>query len=768
MWLLTNTITGNVLIVISEKSKYTVGRVGADLVITDDSSISRTHAFIHFTTTQIKDAESSDPIKIKELLELEDAGSKYGTFHNDGIAKGVVIPKQKRLTLAEGDRIRFGVLKNIWTVSNITPFISISVLPKELAMQLKQCVQVLGGCILADWDDTCTHLTLAEIYLCSKLLHAILDSKPIVTCDYWYNVVQAARRGRRSLPKVESYMPPNAENFDLKYREERKLLFNNLTFVFLHAHHFKKYAPIVEKAGGRSKHLNVGIQKSFLVRNDVVVVQYVPSTESQSSQTINTIEDFLKLHSRRTVPEFEIGLALIQCSTKRYCNPSFNANENFDLASKSIESNAPQCSVQDFPNISNPLDMDETEVFIPETDRKSSCSTDLTSKSPAGSTGTCLEQTGSVDIESQTFEPEENGSNNVPMSSLQVTESVQDANKRKRTRGTKVSGDEVVNSQLGSEDDELFNFAAKKVHLEEKRDSPIERETRLRTKSTHTSTSSTVSANRTPKSCDNQLPVAIHKGMSRKAVINMSGFLEKSQVPNLDVHNAGQAEKNAAIGPETSKQGAKRARIADIDNSDDDDLFCFGGKSNSNDDKNNAKRVRTLNDGGCDSDEDLFNFGGVVDEQNYSKDVVDADIRNQPPVIKNKPNQIIMPKPKQLPAKISVADWLDCSLSALSIKAEQFKDEVDIQKKEMNDPGVAGDSKDVIEPIEGGCVVKLLDPKSLLHKRDLNSKSFANNENDKNNCNKSIKNFKKFTKKFHSQNLRVIRTVSSTVCGSLV
>ncbi|XP_017476420.1 PREDICTED: nibrin [Rhagoletis zephyria] len=773
MWLLTNVTTGNVLIVINEKSKYTVGRVGADLVIADDSSISRTHAFVHITTTEISDRESINGNHVKEMLELEDGGSKYGTFHNDGISKGVGIPKQKRIILAEGDRIRFGVLKNIWTVLNITPRITLSILPADQIIQLKQHVQVLGGCILNDWDDEYTHLTMAEINLSSKLLHAILDRRPIVTCDYWCSVVQAARRGRRSLPKVEAYTPPNPQNFDLKYREERKKLFAKLTFVFLHAHHFKKYAPIVEKAGGKSKHLNVGVQKSFLVRKDVVVIQYVPSTESQSSETINTVEDCLKLHSRRTVPEFEIGLAIIQCSIEKFCNPSYNENDNLASTSKLSESKEPQSSVlasSNFSNIADLLDSNQTEIFIPETVEKSTSSTHLTDKSPAASTASGVEQTDSVTIESQDFQPEENNSSDAAMSSLQVTESAQEVNKRKRTRGKEGNTADNAISQMDSEDDELFNFAAKKAHLEENTNSPVERKNRQQSRSTYSpldelaSTSAAAIAKQTPKSAIKQLPIEINKRPTRRTVIDMSGFLEKSQrVPNAQ----DAADKSATTDNETSKKASKRARIADIDNSDDDDLFCFGGKSLSNDDTNNAKRARPSNDdGGCDSDEDLFDFGGAdADEQSSSKDAIDVERSNEPVATRNKINQIVMPKPKPLPAKVSIADWLDCSLSALSIKAEQCKDEVDAVKKENNDSGVEGDSKE-IEPIKGGCVVTVVSTKSILHERDI--RSVVDNENEKNDSNKNIKNFKKFTKKFRPQNRRVIRTVSSTVGGPLI
>uniref|UniRef100_A0A034WIX1 Nibrin n=1 Tax=Bactrocera dorsalis TaxID=27457 RepID=A0A034WIX1_BACDO len=765
MWLLTNVSSGNALIVINEKSKYAVGRVGADLVICDDSSISRTHAFLHITQNMTIDNEDH---KSMELLELEDAGSKYGTFHNNGIEKNVGVPKQKRIPLSEGDRIRFGVLKSIWLVSKITPIIAVSALPVEIAKQLQQYIQVLGGSILTGWKDTYTHLTLAEIKLIPKLLHAIIDKKPIVTCDYWCSVVQAARRGRRSLPNAASYVPPNPRNLDLSYREERKSIFKNMTFVFLNARHFNIYAPIVEKTGGKSKHLNVGIQKSFLVRKDVVVIQYVPSTESQSSQTVSTIEDYLKQHSRRTVPEYEIGFAIIHCSTQMYCNPSYKEAENLDFESESIGSGVLQSSGKQT-DCSNPLVGDETEVFIPETDNKSTASTHLTDKSAIEIPATGADQTDSVTIESQTFEQKDSLPSDVVMSSLQVTESVQEVNKRKRTRGIV---DKDI-SEMNSDEDDLFNFAAKKVHLEDKRTSPVGRVTRQQRKSTSSpldegaSTSVAAAAKETPKSCDKQLPIAINKRSTRRTMINMCGFLEKAEAPNLNLQKTVAETHDIPTDNDKSKHGTKRPRIAVLDNSDDDDLFCFGGKSNTKEESNLAKRARA-DDNGDDSEEDLFNFGGSKSEDlNNREDVIDVDLNKQSQAQKNNSKSIVMPKPKPLPAKICVANWLGSSLSALSIKPDQIKDEVDAGLKENNDSGVEGDSKENVELCKGGCVVTTLDVRTKNRESEW-SRNMTISRKEDSNVNSTTKNFKKFVKKFRPQNHKVIATISSTVCGKFV
>lgn len=465
--------------------------------------------------------------------------------------------------------------------------------------------------------------------------------------------------------------------------------------------------------------------------------------------------DCLKQHSRRSVPEYEIVLAIIHCSTKMYCNPSYKIQNNSDYESESNGPSELQRSIQSScnqTNYSNPLVGDETEVFIPETDRKSTASTHLTDKSTNNFTASRVDQTNSVTIECQTLE--QNGSlpSGVVMSSLQFTESTQAVNKRKRTRGIQQNVGNVENAEMDSDEDELFNFAAKKADLEKKRISPVMCITRQQRKSTSSpldesaSTSAAAIAKVTLKSSDKQLPIAINKRSCRRAMISMSGFLEKSQAPNLNEHKTNVGGRNIPIDNNTSKQGTKRARIAVLDNSDDDDLFCFGGKSNSKEESNLAKRARAHQD--CDSDENLFNFGGGESEDlKKQEDVIDVDLNKQSQNRVNNSKSIVMPKPKPLPSKICVSDWLDCSLTALSIKGEQMKDEVDADKRENNDSGVEGDSKENVEPFKGGCVVTTLSTKPIISERKCSKDKRADiPRNGNSNVHSKTKNFKKFVK----------------------
>lgn len=257
---------------------YKVGRNDpSDLKLGNDASISRAHAVFHL---------------INQQLLLEDAGSKYGTYVNDPDKKRP-LEKDKKMLLKNQDVIRFGHMQNEWKVELLSYKVVASALSAEDKETLQNCVAFLGGEIVEPWSDECTHLVMTQTSMTIKLLHALAGQKIIVNMQYWKELVSAMRRNDKQLPKPEQYRPlPDAEhicNADLGLKPERCTIFKGMTFIFLNRKHSQTYGPIVRKAGGACKDLNAGVQKAFLIKENVAVVQYIPSTQSQSSQTINTI-----------------------------------------------------------------------------------------------------------------------------------------------------------------------------------------------------------------------------------------------------------------------------------------------------------------------------------------------------------------------------------------------------------------------------------------------------------------------------------------------
>lgn len=197
------------------------------------------------------------------------------------------------IPLQVGDKIRLGALKNVWQLSQLTLATTPSSLSRPEVEELQQILQPLGGSLLPTWKKECSHLTMNNVTVTVKLLHALLDNKPIVNVAFWQALSKAAHRIHISedWPKAEDYLPSaSADMPSIMWDPDRTQLFARKTFVFCNRKHFDMYGPVVQKAGGACKDLNSGVRRQFLTKNDVIVIQYVPSTQSQATQTIHSVQ----------------------------------------------------------------------------------------------------------------------------------------------------------------------------------------------------------------------------------------------------------------------------------------------------------------------------------------------------------------------------------------------------------------------------------------------------------------------------------------------
>ncbi|KAL9904409.1 nibrin isoform 1-T4 [Glossina fuscipes fuscipes] len=349
MWMLKNISTGNCFYFIADKIEYTVGRLDADLELVNDSSVSRAHAVFQLIIKSKNDVQ----------LQLKDVGSKYGTFHNKDIEKNKRLNKDECLPLKANDRIRFGRFENVWEVKNDVLNVVTSALSKREQTDVEEILGYIGGQVFTEWSNTCTHLIMNGSSITIKLLYALLNQKPIITSNYLKDLLKAIRAKKVSLPNMEHYRPCFDETFDLSRQPKRQTLLRDYTFIFLHRKHADMYGPLVQSAGATYKSLNAGVQKAFLLKSNVIVIEYTPSTETQSSQTIFSIADFLKSHGRRIIPEFEIGYAILYCSTERYCNPCYVSIS--DKTPLTLTENVPQTVTIDLTEDKG------SELVIPET-----------------------------------------------------------------------------------------------------------------------------------------------------------------------------------------------------------------------------------------------------------------------------------------------------------------------------------------------------------------------------------------------------------------
>ncbi|XP_017081230.2 nibrin [Drosophila eugracilis] len=293
------------------KKIYTVGRLATDLIVSQDLSISRNHVQL------VLPGDGDD-----DTLQMEDLGSRYGTFiFNRNSTRPRKVNSKTMTPLPVGIRVRFGANLSVWQVTRLKLVTSVSALTRHEIEELAEMVKPMSGIISSNWTSECSHLTMNEASVTVKLLHAMLDNKPIVTFAYWKKLLQAAQsiHVKEGWPQPEDYQPTN---MDVTWRPERTRLFAGKIFIFMNRKHFEMYGSVVQKAGASCKDINSGVRKTFLTKSDVIVIQYVPSTQSQATESINSIQDVLEQSGRRIIQEYEIGMALIHCSIKEFCNPA--------------------------------------------------------------------------------------------------------------------------------------------------------------------------------------------------------------------------------------------------------------------------------------------------------------------------------------------------------------------------------------------------------------------------------------------------------------
>ncbi|XP_055307367.1 nibrin-like, partial [Sitodiplosis mosellana] len=218
--------------------KYTVGRVPhCDLRLTDDISVSREHAVIHRSSSGVR---------------VEDTGSKYGVFVNDGIDTNTEIAKNTAIDLQIGNIVRFGRLENTFRLENV----------------------VINACTSSMQPDETDKL--------SKHLK-ILD-------DYFEAYIECAT-AQQEAPNVNKFVPTIVEPYIIKESKmmevhlERQRLFQNKTFVFMVKRHMEKFEPIIRQAAGKC--INMEEDKDSLAQ---FIQETIPTNREPFIQSMTPIE----------------------------------------------------------------------------------------------------------------------------------------------------------------------------------------------------------------------------------------------------------------------------------------------------------------------------------------------------------------------------------------------------------------------------------------------------------------------------------------------
>uniref|UniRef100_A0A8C4VLH6 Nibrin n=1 Tax=Gopherus evgoodei TaxID=1825980 RepID=A0A8C4VLH6_9SAUR len=211
-------------------TEYVVGRKNCAILIQDDQSISRSHAVLTVTHPE---TNLSQALSVPELI-IQDT-SKYGTFVN-----GEKVLNGTSRTLKSGDRVNFGVFESKFRVEYEPLIVCSSCLEASGKTALNQAILQLGGLVVNDWSEECTHLVMLSVKVTVKTICALICNRPIIKPEYFVECIRAIQ-SKQQFPKLESFYPPvdepaiGPEKLDLSMRHERKIIFRGKTFLFLNA-----------------------------------------------------------------------------------------------------------------------------------------------------------------------------------------------------------------------------------------------------------------------------------------------------------------------------------------------------------------------------------------------------------------------------------------------------------------------------------------------------------------------------------------------------
>ncbi|KAG5898744.1 hypothetical protein JTB14_020938 [Gonioctena quinquepunctata] len=355
LYLLENQNDGKIFYLLNQ-IEFVVGRKDCDILLQNDQSISRKHGVI----------------RIKEdRVTLEDCGSKYKTIH-----RGVEVTPNKEIILKNDDVIQFGVISSKFIFKQHDFVTTGTRLSSTRKTKLKKDLILLGGTFTENWTSDCTHLTVEEITLTVKVLHALIDEKPIVVPTYW---AKFAENAAKSLPppNINEYNdPPMAEallnKIELKNCSSRKGLFKGKTFMFLKEKSKKQMEDVIRKAGGvptswekDSKPLEdiINSPKEFLL---------IQTPDQEEDESFNEIIKHFSKKGKRTIPLQEIAMAIVYGSCEKDCNPSFNRAGEVFPTTRAREPTQNNALVQNTESECFSMDIckredDENKMVIPDT-----------------------------------------------------------------------------------------------------------------------------------------------------------------------------------------------------------------------------------------------------------------------------------------------------------------------------------------------------------------------------------------------------------------
>ncbi|XP_066962802.1 nibrin isoform X1 [Macrobrachium rosenbergii] len=301
-----------------------VGRKASHILLPGDNSISRQHASI----TIIQNVNNLKNPNVLPEVKLKDLGAKYGTYVNDGIEHNQKLLDER--VLVSGDRVRFGLIDNVWRLKHQDLIVTTSALQPESKGELQTALLKLGGHLVGEWMQNCSYLVMNNITLTIKVVCALAAAAHIVTPDFFTKWADAIMK-KAPHPDASDFLPPlqemsiNQSLASFSPNEERMKLFKGKHILFPSSKQLKRMGPAIELAGGVSVLLSEENYK--LVSSIHYLLVQLPAEKNQEPARTKLFwksKEILKGKGLRVIPESDIGLAILYRSTEAHCNPSFD------------------------------------------------------------------------------------------------------------------------------------------------------------------------------------------------------------------------------------------------------------------------------------------------------------------------------------------------------------------------------------------------------------------------------------------------------------
>lgn len=92
------------------------------------------------------------------------------------------------------------------------------------------------------------------------------------------------------------------------------------------------FEAIIKLAQGDCDFLgNRKLIKKDMLKEEIIPVQCRITGQSQTSQSVHSVIDYIEKNGRRAINDSEISLAILHCSMERYCNPDFKMQRCFEV-----------------------------------------------------------------------------------------------------------------------------------------------------------------------------------------------------------------------------------------------------------------------------------------------------------------------------------------------------------------------------------------------------------------------------------------------------